>query len=434
MGFLPLPGPPFIVDLAISALIANRMLLLAADRRCGAAGARESTMVVAGSLLLGWSALRLVAGEASIDALRDVAPYMYCVVAFLVVPLNDDQERAAAKAITVVLAFQLVWATFSAAGGGRVSFMPDIPWAASLNENRAPLAPFTTRADFDAPVLGMFAAISLHRALSGRSPFLNLIVAFWALSVIGLGFGTSAGFLAILVQMGVVALLAPARKRLRLNRTRSELAVGDQNRKLALVLLLLVIPVGFLAGQRSTIVRDATLATGVADRTTFENTGKSISTANARTSSWERTIEVLGSEPKNVIFGVGFGPNYLVETGANRLLTTVGRANVRAPHNYWLNTWARTGLIGLAIIIAVLAAGLWLCRAGHSKPTQSGTRTCWQSSSWCHYRSRPVSGSSSNRLSASSLGSGRWAPERPGGPDRHGRSLLEQPVNRVSAQ
>ena len=226
-GSYLIPGPPYISDLIIMGLIANRLLLLAAHRRSGAAGALESTMVIVASLLLSWTVLRLAAGGLSIDALRDAVPFMYCVVVFLVVPLSDDQERFTAKAITAVLGFQLVWTTFSAAGGGQIPFMPEIPWAPNQNESFRALTLFGARPDFDVAVLGMFAALSLHRALSGRRPLPNLIVAFWALSVIGLGFSTTAGFLAVAAQMGVVVVLAPARKRLR---PRSEPARHDNQR------------------------------------------------------------------------------------------------------------------------------------------------------------------------------------------------------------
>ena len=359
-GSYLIPGPPYISDLIIGGLIANRLLLLAAHRQNGAAGARESTMVIAASLLLSWSVLRLAAGGLSIDALRDAAPFMYCIVAFLVVPLSDDQERFTARAITAVLGFQLVWATLSAAGGGQIPFMPEISWAPNQNESFLPLTLFGARPDFDVAVLGMFAAISLHRALSGRRALPNLIVAFWALSVIGLGSSTTAGFLAVVAQMGVVVVLAPARKRLRPSLNRPATTVRDQNRRLALILLLLAVPVGLFALQKTAVVREAALTTGLASPKTFENVGASISTADARRASWERTIEVLGKKPDTVAVGVGFGPNYLVNTGANRLLLNLTDVNVRSPHNFWLNVWARTGLIGLAIMLSVLAAGLWL--------------------------------------------------------------------------
>ena len=265
-------------------------------------------MVISASLLLSWSVFRLVAGELSMDALQDAAPYIYCVVAFLVVPLSTDQERSAAKAITVVLAFQLAWVTLSVAGGGRVSFMPEIPWVDNPNENRDALSVFGVRPDFDVAVLGMFAALSLHRALSGRSSLVNIIVAVWVLSVIALGFTTSAGLLAVIAQMGVVAMLAPARRRLRPTSRGTAMTTEGQNRKIAVVLLLVAIPVGFLAVQKTTIFRDATLATGVAEPHDLRECGRSLSTANARQRSWERTVEELGSQRDTLVVGSRIWP------------------------------------------------------------------------------------------------------------------------------
>lgn len=57
------------------------------------------------------------------------------------------------------------------------------------------------------------------------------------------------------------------------------------------------------------------------------------------------------------VVGVGFGPNFLVDSKADVTLFGGGIDVVRSPHNYLVGTWARLGLIGLAIALALTLIG-----------------------------------------------------------------------------
>jgi O-antigen ligase len=87
-------------------------------------------------------------------------------------------------------------------------------------------------------------------------------------------------------------------------------------------------------------------------------------TAHARLEAWRATISYTNATTPRRLFGVGFGPNFLHSSGADELLS--GRSDsgvplytgVRAPHNFLLNTYARMGLSGLAVVVAALISVL----------------------------------------------------------------------------
>ena len=59
--------------------------------------------------------------------------------------------------------------------------------------------------------------------------------------------------------------------------------------------------------------------------------------------------------------GVGFGPDFLYESHAAYYLlgpVVADERSVRSPHNYYLGSWARIGLIGLGLIVGVTVSAL----------------------------------------------------------------------------
>jgi O-antigen ligase len=90
----------------------------------------------------------------------------------------------------------------------------------------------------------------------------------------------------------------------------------------------------------------------------------STGTANARLNAWKALVGYLEIDPAREVRGVGFGPDFLQESGASVLLLGTAAAaeqeDVRSPHNYLLNTWARLGLVGLVLVLGLLLAGLRL--------------------------------------------------------------------------
>lgn len=360
-GAYLLPGPPYITDLFIMALLANRLLLHAAHRQEGntAKGAREASVTILGGLLLVWTVLRLAAGDPGTEALRDAAPYLYCVVLFLVMPLSKDDDRTAIRVLMGLLLFHLAWVTVTVIVN-QPDFFPEITWAPAPVGERSALYIFTLRPDLDSLSLGLLAAICLHRSLAGRRSTLNLAIFAWSMVVLFVGFNTTAGILAVLSQLIVVVLLGGLRRR-ELDRRENHPGMKRSAREapLAVVAILLVlIPMGLFAARDTQVLVNLPVKLGLTQADSFSET-RARGTVNARRNAWERVISEISSNPGQALMGVGFGPNYLVDTGANRLLTRQsGNESVRSPHNFWLGTWARTGYVGLTIMVMLFIVGL----------------------------------------------------------------------------
>jgi len=354
-GSYVIPGPPYIADFVLMGLLANRALVVAAGR---SRGSREVGFAVAAGALLAWAGMRFVFGDgaSSFDAqaARDAAPYLYAVLAFLVVPLNATQAEVARRLINWALIFHLAWVTVRVVVG-HSNFAPALPW--SPNES---LRVFALRPDIDTVVCGLLAGLALHRALSGRSVGMNFLLCAWALAVALAGLDARAGILAVLVQLLVVAALAPVRKReTRALRERAGGAWRAADRRLAVALVIVALPVLIAAAPNAPVIKSLPLGLKPHESHAFTGTNAD-ATARARLRSWSRLVDWIEEDAGRMAVGVGFGPHFYLDSGALRLLSTKQREEIRSPHNYWLNTWARLGIAGLGLVVAILVIGLRL--------------------------------------------------------------------------
>jgi hypothetical protein len=92
--------------------------------------------------------------------------------------------------------------------------------------------------------------------------------------------------------------------------------------------------------------------------------GVATGTVEARQTAWDAVLKyVLADAPRTAV-GVGFGPNFLRDSGAEATLEGTAYENVRSPHNYVIGTVARLGVAGgllvstLIVSACVLALGL----------------------------------------------------------------------------
>jgi len=352
-GSYVLPGPPYVGDVMLMGLLANRALLLATGRR--ASGGRDALLALLATGLISWTLVRLSFGTLGTDAARDAAPYLYAVIAFLVVPLNAAQERHLSRWITLALVAHATWVTVAWAVGGPERF-PPLP----SGDDGGAVRVFTIRGDIDTLACGLLAAISLHRTLAGRAPLVNLLLTGWALVLVVGALDARGGLLAVLMALFVVLLLGPARARARGGERLAPVALRPRRGGLAAVAVLIVaLPVGMYLARDAPVVRSLPLGFNPnADYRFVDSNGAA--TARARLNSWRRVADWVSSDPGRVVAGTGLGPNYFVESGAGRLLSARNREEVRSPHNAWLNTWARLGLLGLALFVGIWAAGIRL--------------------------------------------------------------------------
>jgi O-antigen ligase len=89
------------------------------------------------------------------------------------------------------------------------------------------------------------------------------------------------------------------------------------------------------------------------------NNADGFGTANARIKSWNIVLSYMDADPAKQIFGVGFGPDFMTDSGALRALVASeegSRALPRQPHNYALNTYARLGILGFTLYFLVFTS------------------------------------------------------------------------------
>jgi O-antigen ligase len=224
------------------------------------------------------------------------------------------------------------------------------------------------RPDFASACFVVLAVTAAQRALHlRRKPFaargrlvVELVLLAWSVAVT-LRLGARSGLIALVVAVLLIGgRLVPAFRRLP-GRVRIGLVLG------AVVALVVVAPRVHAFNRLGQTVQ----AFGIGvdpNKPPPDATG----TAHARLEAWRHTLRYTNAKTDRQLVGVGFGPNFLHESGAEALLvgqTKDGQpfySGVRAPHNFLLNTYARMGFVGLGIVLVafgwVLAAAVRLMR------------------------------------------------------------------------
>jgi O-Antigen ligase len=336
-------GPPYLSDLVLMLLVIDRAAAAAAHRSVSTGV--ESLVAIFASSLLVLSLIMLVFGSISQNALRDAAPYLYVITVFLVRPPTESSERATSRALMAVLIFHASWVTLA-------QLDPSLPSGAPVVSTGVHM--LSLRPDIDSLVCGLLAALGLHRALAGRRPAYNLALAAWG-TVLVFTLYDRAGLLAFIVEVVIVMLLAPARRRL----------LGRYDRRVVVAILVMCLPIISVAVSQSRPVKRLLLTIPGTTTTASTEIQGATGTAHARLQSWSALVSYIERDAARNIRGVGFGPDFLHESGADVLLLGTAAAeqeDVRSPHNYLLNTWARLGLIGLILILGILLTGLRLAR------------------------------------------------------------------------
>lgn len=334
-------GPPYITDLVLIVLLIDRAAAAAAHR--SVATGVESWVAVFATALLAWSLILLMFGSISQEALRDAAPYMYAITIFLVRPPTESSERATSRALMAVLIFHAAWVSVAQLDPSLETSTPIVAAGTHL---------LSLRSDIDSLVCGLLAAIGLHRALCGRRPAYNLALAAWG-ALLVFTFFNRAGLLAFIMELVIVMLLTPARRRL----------IGGYDRRVVIAVLVTIVPVLLVGASQSKPV-ERLLVTVPGNASSSSHHGAT-GTANARLKAWKALISYMEQNPSREVRGVGFGPDFLHNSGADVLLLGTVAAeheDVRSPHNYLLGTWARLGLIGVVLVLALLISGLRLAR------------------------------------------------------------------------
>lgn len=334
-------GPPYLSDLVVVLLLIDRAVAAAAHRSVSTGV--ESWVGVLATALLSWTLIMLVFEPVSQNALRDAAPYLYAVTIFLVRPPRDSSEAGTSRALMAVLIFHAAWVTL-------VLLDPSLPNGTPVVATGIHL--LSLRPDIDSLICGLLAALGLHRALSGRRPAYHLSLVVWG-GVLVFALYDRAGLLAFIVEIGIVMMLGPARTRIS----------GRYDRRVVAAILVMCLPIISVAASQSRPVERLLLTIpGNTSSTASAEVQGATGTTHARLRSWGALITYIQRDSARDIAGVGFGPDFLHDSGADLLLLGSTQEDVRSPHNYLLNTWARLGLVGLVLVLGLALAGLRLAR------------------------------------------------------------------------
>lgn len=295
------------------------------------------------TILLVYSVCRFVAGgHFDAVALRDFAPYLYCVTGFLSAGAIAHATRAdrartmhlmwtalyvhAAWCVLAVL-YPTVTAHFPTVGGLRV---------------------FELRDDFDGSVLAVLAGLAFIRWGQGRG-FGYLMV------VVGAGFLTvSMTSRAALLALGASLLYGSIAlwRGSAVTQSRWRLSLVP----LAVVVMAILLPTTF-AGSRLV----ATFGDPTAEQRYVDQHASAIGTTDAREKAWSVLASWITDDRERALIGVGFGPDFLAESGASVELLgseVAAQDTVRSPHQYFLGSWARLGLLGLIPLIMICLTAL----------------------------------------------------------------------------
>ena len=280
--------------------------------------------------LLLWTGLRLIlGGRLDATSLRDAAPYGYAALGLVAAAWRDI--RRSDLMVIVALAWHDVWIALS------------LTWPSLTGRFLAlgPVRLLEIRPDFDAAVCGLAAAVLLRLALVALDrrrwlpAALMVAVALVNLYLVLL-LHSRASLLSTVVALAVVPWGTGLRWSL-LPR-RAVLVV-------ALVAALMT-PVAAVTVLRSDPFQRLvdTFSSGQTDAK---------GTTQARQEVWGMVTRYVTTSPEREAIGVGFGPDYLSTIGAAKIYEGTTFTGVRAPHDYWLNTWVRLGAVGVALSIAL---------------------------------------------------------------------------------
>jgi hypothetical protein len=291
-------------------------------------------------LLAIWAAVRFIIGvRHDLVAVRDVVPYLYAGLALLawagVRQASIGARQRTKQLLFAALVGHGVWVCV-------VILAPNLPLALPVVAPEQELHVLGLRGDVDSALVGVLAALLLVRLLRDRKGQLLTLAGFAAAWVVLFSTASRAGLIGAFLA-NAYAMLA----------THSERG-ASRNRSLRVVsmLLLLVALVALILPNTFIGTRlDATVGVQTQNSAVAES---AIGTARARSNAWQAMFSWTEETIPRTLFGAGMGTSIMVESGAAILLVNSaddGPTKPRSPHNYWLGTFARLGLLG-----ALLAA------------------------------------------------------------------------------
>jgi hypothetical protein len=339
-------SPLFLTDVLIVAAIADRILSRSLAREVGAqapapvrTGYRADLpkLVV---VLVAYAVLRMVFsnGEVgTVDWFRDGAPYLYAALAlFSAHACARATPRGIERTMTWLwraLVAHLIWVCVITVIGPEHAITSSLPgFGAGL---------FTPRPDIDSAVLGITGGLFLRRFLLGDRRLLSL-VGLLAVFLGATGFTTRAGFIAVALCCVVAFCFA-------------YVAIGRASLKRAgLTLLVPAVLVVAAVLLPSTTVGSRLAATVEPSSATAAASENAVGTTDARKKTWKGVLEWTTADQSRIVFGTGMGTDFLAASGTLKYLEGTDYEGVRSPHDYFIGSFARLGLVGLGLLVSTM--------------------------------------------------------------------------------
>lgn len=321
--------PLFLTDVLILLAFFHAAVSRAVTRSAGCSVLRPMRAPKIVLVLIAYVLFRLLASPTlSAVALRDAAPYLYCIVVLLVffAPMSEGGERRTDALLYGALALHSFWVLLSVLNPGLAMRTPTL--------GEAGVHILELRSDHDAALLGLAGALALRRVLIGVRPHLHSSYFVACLAALML-LQSRAGVVAGLASVALVTLVTI--------RQDGSLAIRGA--------LLLAAPLILAAAFFVFPQTDAGARLGLADST---SAASGAGTANARQAAWGGVIAYTTADKSRLLFGVGFGPDFLSDSGASVYLEGTTFRGVRSPHNFLVGSLARLGLIGVSLLVMLL--------------------------------------------------------------------------------
>jgi hypothetical protein len=349
-SYAGIPGLPIYVGDILLGLAAGQVVLCVRRtgttlREIGYCLARADLALLLCLSLLVWAAVRGVFGVGSLLqepllGFRDAAPYAYAIAAVLAFLLPTDDGNRQRRCIYAVLAAHVTWVLL----GSR------LPVGIREHVLLGGTPIFTSRPDFDSAVAGAAIAFAVYDFLLGRKPrgakVLTGLIALVAANAIAIAsLETRAGLLAGIVAIAVVLLIWATRD--------GEEHQGTLSRPWRLTVL--VASLGVLAGVVAVTPPGQRLVQAVRGQQS-----QALGTVQVREGAWAAVTTYVFADASRTAVGVGFGPDFIHDSGTEFALQGTEYKDVRSPHNYLLGTLARLGVAGALLAALMIMSGAWL--------------------------------------------------------------------------
>lgn len=264
---------------------------------------------------------------------RDGVPYLYaflaCISAYSLARSTESNRSRTSELLWKALLVHLGWSATVTLAGIHQSIQPPLFGA----------PPFQIRPDIDAALLAVTAAVAARRWMLRQHRGWSAMVALLAIATV-LNLGTRAGFLSLVAALALTVFVTYA---------------GSTSRaRTTIVLSLPILMVAAAIVLVTTTPGQRLIATIDPSQASTEAQYNAQGTQRARQLVWGGIVEWVGQENDRFFFGSGFGNDFLAESGTLDYLQGTTYTGVRSPHNWFVGTYARLGLIGVILLAGAL--------------------------------------------------------------------------------